>query len=350
MTHRHRPVLTGRCQRGAALLLLLLAALLGFGTLLAGIDATAARLRHQARTEAALAQAREALLARAVHDANRPGSLPCPDLDGDGVVDVLGGQFCRSYVGRFPYKTLDLPNPTDGYGETLWYALAPALRDRGKEPLNSHLAGGMLSLDGRPGVAAVVFSAGPPLPGQTRPGNAARDYLDGGNAVVGSTDFVSSAGDAGVNDRALALDRDALFHAVARRVLAEIAGYRDGRAPHTTLYGLRGYLADNGTLPAADEDGNGWADAGAQRGRVPWRNLTRPATPSPLPQPPAMPATAAELKNSIFHPVAAQWLVANEWLSYVGYEMRTSQTAGLTLDGVTLSVTPCPSIAPTACP
>jgi hypothetical protein len=56
-------------------------------------------------TDAAMAQAREALIGRAVAAIDRPGSLPCPDTDNDGDENWhISGIVCASYVGRLPWE------------------------------------------------------------------------------------------------------------------------------------------------------------------------------------------------------------------------------------------------------
>ena len=80
-------------------------------------------------TNETFAKAKEALIARAVADNNRPGSLPCPDLNDDGVAELFAGNECPNYVGRLPWRTLELPDLRDSEGERLWYALSPSHRD-----------------------------------------------------------------------------------------------------------------------------------------------------------------------------------------------------------------------------
>jgi hypothetical protein len=53
------------------------------------------------------------------------------------VADLFAGQNCPAYVGRLPWKTLDLTELVDGYGDRLWYAISPGLRDHpAVQPLN----------------------------------------------------------------------------------------------------------------------------------------------------------------------------------------------------------------------
>lgn len=74
------------------------------------------RLRE---TEAALAQALEALLGYAASHGNR---LPCPDVDGDGVEDLTGSAAapCRGVEGDLPRATLGVPG-LDAWGRRIRY-------------------------------------------------------------------------------------------------------------------------------------------------------------------------------------------------------------------------------------
>ena len=111
-------------QRGAALMLMLVIVVMGIAAALVGsLSTTALKNARQETTAVALAQAKDALIGRAVSDNNMPGSLPCPDTNDDGSAELLSGNDCPSYIGRLPWKTLDLPDLRDGSGERLWYAL-----------------------------------------------------------------------------------------------------------------------------------------------------------------------------------------------------------------------------------
>ena len=128
-----------RSQRGQAAFLVVMlfglaAALLVYGM----VDTTSAALRRDRDTAAAFAQAKQALIGRAVADDNRPGSLPCPDTDNDGSAETFVGADCPSYIGRLPWRTLGLPDLRDASGERLWYVLSPRFRDNSAaEPINS---------------------------------------------------------------------------------------------------------------------------------------------------------------------------------------------------------------------
>ncbi|GAB4453847.1 MAG: hypothetical protein OHK0026_17960 [Rhodocyclaceae bacterium] len=253
-----------RAQRGAVLVVLL-AMLVAAGAyaLISRVDATQPRLARERSTAAALALAREALVGRALADDNRPGSLPCPDTDDDGVANTVGGNCTVSYLGRLPWKTLGLPELRDGDGERLWYALSPAFRDNpAAEPINSDTQG-LLTLDGAGGIAAIVFAPGPPLAAQAgRPGNRLADYLDGTNAD-GDEAYASGPPGEAFNDRALPLGRAELMHAVAARVGAEaLKCLHEFAAAHAGRYP---WAADPGASAAGD-----YADtAGSRFGRLP---------------------------------------------------------------------------------
>jgi len=136
-------------QRGVALLMLLVAILMAGSYLIyRHSNRGASPYQHSSELASTLARAKEALIARAVTDANRPGSLPCPDLvtdnaglgnyPGDGKSDMFTLTQCPSYVGWLPWVTLDLPELTDDSGTRLWYVLAPPLRDDDSaQPINS---------------------------------------------------------------------------------------------------------------------------------------------------------------------------------------------------------------------
>jgi len=65
---------------------------LSFGAVLLVYGSTSGMdrsIKAENRTRNALEQARQALIGRAVADATRPGSLPCPDTNDDGSADLF---------------------------------------------------------------------------------------------------------------------------------------------------------------------------------------------------------------------------------------------------------------------
>jgi hypothetical protein len=157
-------------QHGVALMLMAVIMVLGASFLvLRSLNAATTRADRHRVTQDALIRAKEGLIARAVIDLSatpagtRPGSLPCPDLDDDGVAELFAGNQCPSYIGRLPWRTLDLPDLRDANGERLWYALSTNFRDNAAGgALNSNTAG-LLSVAGTQpaaGLAAIVFAPG----------------------------------------------------------------------------------------------------------------------------------------------------------------------------------------------
>ena len=192
---------------------------------------TLAAGQHQ-RTAEALQAAREALLAYAATDANRPGALPCPDIDGDGQslpgVEYTGSG-CQSYIGRLPWRLLRIPELRDASGELLWYALSPEFRDAGplagSPPFVNPDTPAVLTIAGLPGTfGAILFAPGQALQQQARSGpgaNALVNYLDGVNATP---TLVCSAGLPGpaFNDRLLPVSGTELVAIAERRVSREV--------------------------------------------------------------------------------------------------------------------------------
>jgi hypothetical protein len=169
-----------RAQQGIALIIVLAAIfMIGAYFLYASLNLATVRVERDQTTNDALRKAKAALIAYAVSDANRPGELPCPDVNDDGQLalgeDFGGGGACTSLIGRLPWKTLDLPDLRDDNGERLWYALSSDFRAGGSVALNSDTAyrtgNTSLVVRSRAGVpaspngvvVAVVFSAGAAL-------------------------------------------------------------------------------------------------------------------------------------------------------------------------------------------
>ncbi|WP_301102180.1 hypothetical protein [Propionivibrio sp.] len=317
MDRKSDSVLKAR-QHGAALLILMLLFFLAATSLILGQSGSyGARTKFDKTTSAALAQAKEALIGRAATDNNHPGSLTCPDINDDGQADVSFGN-CTLYIGRFPWKTLNLPELLDGNGDRLWYALSPGLRDNpAAEPINPQKPL-ELTLDGIPNIAAIIFSPGTPLANQSgRRSNAVTDYLDGSNND-GNFDYISGPLSATFNDKVLTITRDDIFRTVNQRVLAEIRG-PDDNPPGSPNWGLRRYYANNATFPWADSgiDGNG--DPGTTTGKLPYNDFS---------------INPASLVN---------WLNPNAWLPLVTYQRLSANSARISIGSSQMDVIPCPS-------
>jgi len=253
-------------QQGAALMVMLVIMVVGIAAVLVGsLNSSAVKIAHQNDSAAALAQAKEALIARAIKDASVLGSLPCPDaitniasasgvpsnIPNDGVADLLVGNECPSYIGRLPWKTLGIDDLRDGSGERLWYAVSRNFRDDNSNHINSDTQG-TLSLTGNQTsnqLIAIVFAAGAPLAAQTRSSSNNRpcngvngienlcvqNYLEASNAMPSTAALINNnyqinAPSDTFNDKAIYLTHEQLFPVVEQRIAREVKACLDGYA------------------------------------------------------------------------------------------------------------------------
>lgn len=308
-------------QRGAALIAAVLIAAVGVGALFiarATTESTRAQ-RADDRTQATLARAKEALVARAVAHATHPGALPCPDTDNDGDENPAVGGVCPSYIGRLPWRTLGLDSLRgDGGGERLWYALSPAFRDDSTAVINSDTKGtltvhaGSTALNLTTEAVAVIFAPGAALGAQPRgsaPASCATtgtvlpadrcpaNYLEttaGVSNASASGPYITAAAGPTFNDRLLVLRTRDLMPLVEQRVAAELRdvlmAYRDRSGDAALGGGCNCY-------PWPDSDANGASNSGVNRGRIPltalphdWGAvLVNPATGTAYPALPVLP-------------------------------------------------------------
>ena len=137
----------------------------------------------------ALAQARDRC--RLCARAQPPGGCRFRNRN-NGSAQLYFGSYCPSELGRLPWRTLGLPDPRDGSGERLWYAVSRdySRNPAGAPPLNSDTPGPLTVTGTAPAndVIAIVFAPGavvgnqPQRSGQTWPklwegGNDMRRYL-----------------------------------------------------------------------------------------------------------------------------------------------------------------------------
>lgn len=185
-----------RPQRGVALLLFIFLLFgIGTATALSALNSSRGRMEQERQTQFALQQAKEALIAYAASvyptGNNRPGDLPCPDIDNDGKKDSpcgnasgTTGQALR--LGRLPWKTLGLAELRDASGERLWYAVSSNFKESSRHlPLNSDTTGTIQVMEANgtviPNVIAVVIAPGAPL--QRLNAAAYQDRSPGGENV-----------------------------------------------------------------------------------------------------------------------------------------------------------------------
>jgi hypothetical protein len=269
--------------------LLILVVMMSIATMLLVYGSTteiAQIVKGEARTRIALEQAKQALIGRAVADANRPGSLPCPDGGDDGSADLFVGSACPSYLGRLPWRTLGVGDLRDENGERLWYALSVNFRDHpSAPPLNSDTKGTLTVYSNSDAnvvsdqAIAIVFAPGYALPGQRRDdgvelcsttlktvqrNRCAANYLDTAASVNNSSaagPYVAARLGSAYNDKLAVIVAADLMPLVERRVALEARN------------ALLAYRAAStcACYPWADSGSDGISDAGANRGRLPSR-------------------------------------------------------------------------------
>jgi len=201
--------------------------------LVSSLSTTVVKNARQETTAAALAQAKEALIGYAASDTNRPGELPCPDINNDGIITISGpdadysGSNCISLIGRLPWRTLGLPDLRDAAGERLWYAVSDPFHANSTAVLNSDTAG-TLTVSGNlsaSNVIAIVFAPGQNLPGQDRSAaniNNSSAYLE--SVVTAPTSFNlltpddQPGGSYTYNDQLTLITHDNLFQVVEKAV------------------------------------------------------------------------------------------------------------------------------------
>ncbi|MCL4724209.1 MAG: hypothetical protein KJZ90_08055 [Rhodocyclaceae bacterium] len=249
-------------QRGAALMIFsIIFVLAALAYLLSSLGPELSEARRERQTHDALAQARDALIGYALkyrEDQMADGQpdrvygyLPLPDLgtsrnnnascanEGCAAANFGGNGLNTTVIGRLPWRTLGLEPLRDGNAECLWYIVSGSHQNQQRvTPMNwdvlSHLdvvvanggaalAAALTSAHERP--VAVIFSPGPPLPGQDRSLSAtdsvtncggnyeAKNYFDPVNAAamdgvtnyLGDTNSASSVTDSDTSRKPLAL-------------------------------------------------------------------------------------------------------------------------------------------------
>jgi len=267
------------------------------------VQSTSLTLERDRITANALAQARQALIGRAVADNLRPGSLPCPDIDNDGDAEspVAFSGVCPMYIGQLPWKTLGLPDLRDGEGERLWYALSNNFLDFATaEPINSDTRGNRTVHSQSTAVTltteavAVVFAPGAVTGAQIRDtvlamcpttgitilrNRCAANYLEatgGANnaALNGAGPFISASRTPSFNDRLLVITTAELMPPIEQRVARELRrilqNYRAGSgcACYPWADTADGYSdtssneKNRGRIPLLGAAPNDWSDAG----------------------------------------------------------------------------------------
>lgn len=311
-------------QRGAALLIMLVIMVVGIAAILVdSLTAASVNTARHAKTAAALAQAKDALIGYAItyadtHSGQMPGYLPCPDpngnagVNGEGSSETCGGKDV-SAIGRLPWKTLGLSPLRDGDGECLWYAVSGTYKnnpmtdmmnwDTNGQFLAYASDGTLLTTDAGNQVVAVVFAPGTVLSGQNQnrspDGNApvcggnytVTNYLDNdtmhgiNNTDIATGKFIQGTSSGSINDQMIFITRQDIWDAMLKRndFMTNLTTMTQKAAECLADYGKRNYYYYYGDerLPWAGRlynpptdyktDGN-YDDAdGRLAGRLPYR-------------------------------------------------------------------------------
>ena len=217
-------------QRGYAMLGIIAA--VGIATtavVVTSLSATAVRNEQSRKDSNALAVAKQALIASAASSNTRPGSLPCPDIDNDGISDVQNISVvdspCAARIGRLPWQTLGLADLRDASGERLWYAISLNFQDTSANQINASANGQLTLTDNTQtttGVVAIVLAPGKPVSNQSRDVTRVNNYEHYLESYAAGQLTVNVAGqDAAHNDQILAITPADIFSLVQRRVIKE---------------------------------------------------------------------------------------------------------------------------------
>jgi len=314
-------------QRGAVLMIMVAILVVAFAAFLVGsLSLSTLNSARQEKTAAALAQAKDALIGYAVSDPNRPGELPCPDYNNDGMITVAGdytGSNCKSLIGRLPWITLGLPDLRDGSGEQLWYALTDEFHANSSAVLNSNTKGALLVYDtngttqltqAEYSAVAVIFAPGSPVGSQTRntvaQRNSAANYLDAANGRNNATSggpFIAGAKSDTFNDQLLFVTTHDLMPLVEQRVASVVKQAlndyytNSSGTPSNRYYPWADNLPEGGIF---DYDAND----GQNRGWLPYHSSD---------------AGSLEWYGSGSPP---QWFFDNQWYTLIYYSIAPKYT------------------------
>jgi hypothetical protein len=263
-----------RAQRGAALLVMATALILGVAWFTVGALGRAAptAASREIRTGEALRVGKNALLSYVAQYAARPdtaepGQLPCPESPTLANVGEASTSCSATLVnvGRLPWKTLGIDPLSDGEGEPLWYVM----RGFRNAPINFATAG-LLTNNGN-AVVAMIIAPGRPRNTASLPGTLAgctkqNQLVAGRNAApLDPANFIECGVAAGsivnpndadwTNDRVIAITQaewaDAIAGPVADRLQRQVAPARENFRTATSVSSWgQGFLPNASTIDA----------------------------------------------------------------------------------------------------
>ncbi|HSI27959.1 MAG TPA: hypothetical protein VK953_01660 [Methylophilus sp.] len=277
--------------------------------LLSGMAGVAfqASFKHQPRqammqkTMASLALAQQALLAYANQplgltqcdmNCQRPGDLPCPDRNNDGLAETSCSNTAR--VGRLPWKTLGLGDIRDGSGERLWYAVSERYKNNPRIlPLNTDTPGSwtVSSLNGiirdatqGNGVVAVIIAPMQPVvrkDGWAQQRNdtsseVVKHYLDiadqGDNASAienSASGFVQAVTSTSFNDVVWPVTATMMHHHMQQQVVSELKRASRCALNACVSFPMAAAITDSTCLGSQSLSGGQCLSAASGLGRLP---------------------------------------------------------------------------------
>ena len=188
-------------QTGLALVIFVVVLVLAvLGLIVNGLSTRIAKQERSKITIAALAKAKDALIAYAVrysdtHSDNVPGYLPCPDTGSPEGSGASCGNKNVSLLRRLPWRELGIEALRDSSGECLWYAVAGTFKNSPQTDLMNWDNTGLVEVVADDGVTrlagdtpenravAAVIAPGPAIGTQNR-AKAAGANECGGNYVA----------------------------------------------------------------------------------------------------------------------------------------------------------------------
>jgi hypothetical protein len=299
-------------QRGYAMLAVIAAlGVTATAVAVTSLSATAVRNDQGRKDSNALALAKQALIASAASSSSRPGSLPCPDVDNDGLSDQVGGNAaaaCTHFIGRLPWQTLGLPDLRDAAGERLWYIVSANFQDISANRINASTAGQLIVREGEQttnGVVAIVVAPGKAFGAQQRDtshANTTSNYLE--NYSADTLTAVVQTQDATHNDQLSVITPADIFSLVERRVAKEVQNslqtyYLAGTnpTPYSLPYPAQTQVVDDG-------------------------NYSYPTTA--VSPPFASPVLSGYLPSNDSLLVLPAWFAANRWYQVLNYKVDSN--------------------------
>jgi Tfp pilus assembly protein PilX len=220
--------------RGIALLVMLAIILVAFTTIaISRLSVNSLEQQKRIKATQALVQAREAMMAFAVSSAPVPGTLPCPDGDGDGLSDPLNGTGnCTNQLGLVPFRTLSIPQPLDDTDTSIWYAVADEYSRLIAGATRNSSSTSTLMLNINQSMAFILFSPNYPLLAQVRTSKTplvatVAQFLEGDNGDVATPNSYTDLRNNTQNDQVMGVPVRAFWTAVEGRVLGEVNEHLD---------------------------------------------------------------------------------------------------------------------------